>query len=179
MIDHKKARSLRHGDAYTCRKYNHVARDMEKVDAHVQELLLQLFEDPETLAALNARDNGGGSVDADLAMIEELRADIERFMADASKTRMSALTVAKFVEPLEAQIDAAVRRVKSVRVSLDPALREIVGPNARAEWARMSIERRRRTIKASAQVTIVRVGKAGRFSPVGVEVYPVSLLTTR
>ncbi|MGV9540856.1 recombinase family protein [Nocardia beijingensis] len=179
VIDHKRARSLRHGDAYTCRKYNHVARDMEKVDRFVQELLLRLFEQPETLAKLEAGDDGGSAVDADLALIEQLRAEIATFVRDAAKTRMSALTVAQFVEPLEDQIDAALRRVNSAGAVVDPALRRVIGPNARAEWADMTIPERRDTIRAAAQVTIVRVGKAGRFSPIGVEVYPVSLLTTR
>jgi hypothetical protein len=179
IIDHKKARSLRHGDAYYCRKFNHVARDMEKVDRFVQELLLRLFEQPETLAKLEAEDGGGSAVDADLALVEQLRADIDAFMADASKTRMSALTVARYVEPLEDQINAALRRVNSATAAVDPALRRVLGPDARAEWADMSIPERRDTIRAAAQVTITRIGKQGRFSPIGVEVYPVSLLTTR
>ncbi|WP_280185077.1 MULTISPECIES: recombinase family protein [Nocardia] len=179
IIDHKKARSLRHGDAYYCRKFNHVARDMERVDRFVQELLLRLFEQPETLAKLEAKDDSGGAVDADLALIEQLRGEIATFMRDASKTRMSALTVAQYVEPLQDQIDAATRRVNSAGAVVDPALRRVLGPNARAEWASMTIPEQRDTIRAAAQVTIVRVGKQGRFSPIGVEVYPVSLLTTR
>lgn len=179
VIDHKNARSVRHGDAYTCRKFNHVARDMERVDRYVQELLLRLFEAPETLAKLTAKDDGGVDVDADLALIDQLHKEIETFIRDASKTRMSALNVARFVEPLQDQIDAANARVRAATAALDPALRRVIGPNARAEWEDMTIPERRETIKASAQVTIMRVGKQGRTSPVGVEVWPVALLTTR
>jgi hypothetical protein len=179
VIDHKRARSLRHGDAYYCRKYNHVARDMERVDRFVQELLLRLFERPETLAKLDAGDDGGAAVDADLALIDRLGKEIEKFIADASKTRLSALMVARYVEPLQDQIDAARSRVNSATAPIDPALRRMLGPNARAEWAGMTISERRATIRAAAQVTIMRVGKQGRYSDIGVEVYPAPLLTMR
>jgi hypothetical protein len=128
---------------------------------------------------LEAGDDSGAAVDADLALIDRLDKEIEKFVEDASKTRLSALTVARYVQPLQDQIDAARRRVNSASALIDPALRRVLGPNARAEWEDMTIPERRDTIKASAQVTIVRVGKQGRFSPIGVEVHPVSLLTTR
>jgi DNA invertase Pin-like site-specific DNA recombinase len=156
-----------------------VGRNVARVDAHVTELLLQLFEDPETHALLMAQDEGGSEVDADLRLIKELRADIKAFARDAAKTRLSALVVADYVEPLEARILDAQRRVDAAKVSVDPALLRIVGPDARALWADFTITERRATIRAAAQVTIMQIGRQGRYSDIGVEVYPASLLTTR
>lgn len=179
LVYFKKAKGTQCGRAYTCRKYNHVQRDMLRVDDHVEEVLAQLLEDPESLAKLTARDEESRhAVDADLALIEQLRSDIKEYIRDAARTRMSADAVAVYVEVWEAQIREAQARVDALTVTVDPVLADAVGPGIRARWQDFTMLRRREIVRAAVSVTIVRVPRRGRYSEVGVVVRPIGALAS-
>lgn len=158
---------------YACVKYNHVGRIVERVDAHVEELLLQLAEDPHVLAKLTAVDEESGvSVDGELAVIEQLRADVALFVKDARQTRMSAQAVAAYVEPLEDEIREAEQRIKALTSAVDPMLQDFFGPDARARWKERTIVQRRDIIRRMMEITIHPVARRGRYGDLGVTVRP-------
>jgi DNA invertase Pin-like site-specific DNA recombinase len=176
-VSHKPSPKSVSGHAYVCKKFNHVFRDMEKVDSYVTELLLQLLEDPETLQKLQVADGGEqAAIDLELSAIQGTRNDIARFVADASASRLSAAVVSAYVGPLEEDIRAAQARVAALTKPVDPVLAGIVGPNARRDWEGCTIVERREIIRSVMTVTMVRVPRRGRYSDVGVEVEPIGAL---
>lgn len=178
VIHRKKSPQTVCGESYVCRKYNHVQRDMARVDAHVEELLMQLLEAPEALKKLRAKDKQGRvSIEMEMEAIEEMRRDIDEYVAEASKTRMSAASVSKYVVPLEEDIEAAQARIDALTRTMNPALVGVFGPDARERWfgtetkPGYALERRREIIRAAMDIRLVRTPKLGRYSDVGVEVW--------
>lgn len=167
-------------ETYACRQYGHVRRNMERVDKHVEEVLLRLLEAPETLAKLQAGDEEGqSSIDDELATIEQLRAEKKAYIKNAARTRMSAESVAEYVEELEAQIREAQERINALKAAVDPVLDDIVGPYARQKWKRYDIERKREVVRRVLSVTIRKVDRKGPHGVLGVEVRPLRLADGR
>ncbi|MFJ1461774.1 recombinase family protein [Nocardia sp. N2S4-5] len=174
VIDHKRRRSGSHrDDAYVCRDRNHVARGAARVDAYVQELWLQVLESPDAQALLLAQDEDGkATIDEELARIEQLRSEIEIFVVEAAKTRMTARSVALYVEAREAEIREVQERVDTVRARVDPNLLDLAGPGVRGRWEARSLTQKRALLRDHLSVTILPIGKQGRYSEIGVEVRP-------
>lgn len=170
----------RKSDRYTCRN-GHLTRNAQRADEFVEELFLELMEKPETLALLNAPVAGGETtVEEQLAFIADTQQEIDRYLKEAAKTRMSATAQAVYVEELEAEIRKADATVKALSTVVDPALLTLAGPGGRAEWADWGIPEQRRVMRSVLQVWFVPVGRFGRGKgPVGVEVYPVGVLAMR
>ncbi|MFC9432796.1 recombinase family protein [Nocardia sp. NPDC057030] len=163
-------------DQYVCQGYFHVARGRPVVDAYVEELLMQLLEHPDTLAKLSAKDAEDRSlIDAELETIERLTAAKKGFLRDAAKRLMSADAVADYVEPIEADIREAQKRVTALTRPVDPVLADAIGPDARRTWAERSIVQKRAVVRAAMTITIVPVG-GGRHGRLGVEARPVKAL---
>lgn len=177
IIDHKHARSSRHTDAYVCREYSHVARNMVRVDDHVQEFLMQLLERPDAKALLLARDEEGQvSMEEELAQIDVLRRELDQYVRDAARTRMSAAVMSVYVEERETEIAAATERVNARMARVDPVLLDVAGPGAWGRWQARTIEERRGVLRENLTVMIMPVERRGRYSDVGVEVYPKGVL---
>jgi site-specific DNA recombinase len=178
VIDHKgPSEKFRKSDAYVCREFNHVTRNMLRVDDYVQEFLLRWLEHPEVLAKLTARNEiDRVAIDADLATIDELQAEIKAYVRDAAKNRRPSYAVTPYVDELESQIQAARSRVDAMAVAVDPDVLDALGPDARAKWKRRTIEQRRNTIRATMTVTITPVERRGRYGEIGVEVRPLRML---
>lgn len=164
-------------DSYHCRDYKHLSRKMQRVDDHVQELLIALLESPDATRKLNARDESDqGRIDEDLALIEQLRSEIAAFVKDAAKMRLGAQHVASYVAGMEEQIDEAQARVDVLASAVDPLLRELVGPGARKRWEARTLEEQRELIRRTLSITIEPVGRGGRYSALGVEVRPLKTM---
>lgn len=177
VVHHKKSRGSVSGHSYVCRKYQHVHRDLQRVDSHVEEVLLTLLEHPETLAKLTALDEGdGASVDIELDLIKSLRKKVVDYSAEAAQRHLDPFVVAAYVEPLQAQIREAEERVRMMTAVLDPVFAGAIGPDARQRWEGYSLLRKREIIRASLDVRIVTVARRGRYSEVGVEMYPIGPL---
>lgn len=156
--------------SYLCPN-GHVTRSRARVDAHVEEVLLRLLENPETEAKLMAEDSEGkASVDAELAVIKRLRAQKKKFVKDAARRGLDADDVADYVEAIDRDIAAAERRMKSMA---DPVLLGIVGSRARSDWADYDMVQKRDILRRALRIEIHRVERRGRHSELGVEIYPL------
>ncbi|MEV0247898.1 recombinase family protein [Nocardia sp. NPDC050712] len=165
----------RYLEIYRCEEASHVSRAVAKVDVHVQEVLMRWLEKPDALALLSAAEEGDGgqvSVDVEMATIEQLRAEVTTFMRDAARRRMSADSVATYVEELETQIAEAQDRISSATAKVDTLVRDSFGPDARARWATRNLMEKRAVIRATAVVTIRPCETRGRSADVGVTVQP-------
>ncbi|WP_157556800.1 recombinase family protein, partial [Nocardia acidivorans] len=155
----------------------HVSRSLELVEAHVEELLLQLLEDPDTARKLHTKDESDqAEIDADLALIKALEGEIETYVKDAAKTKMSAAAVAVYVEEKEREIRDAQARLDATVEEADPVLSAIVGPDARQKWKRADIHQKRDVLRAAMRVTIEPLGKGFWRDTIGVSCVPVKSL---
>ncbi|MCM6774928.1 recombinase family protein [Nocardia sp. CDC159] len=164
-------RSRRGYPFYTC-EAGCVGRGIAKVDAHVEEVLLRLLEHPDTMAKLMAEDaEGKASVDEQLAHIERLRNNIRVFVKQAARTGLTAAEVDEYVSEVKTQIREAEERMKA---SIgDPVLAGIVGPDVRRAWAGYDMVQKRDVIRRAMKIEIRPVEHRGRYSEVGVEIYPL------
>lgn len=162
--------------AYRCPD-GHVSRGMQAVNDYVEEFLMRWLEHPEVLAKLTARDeHGRASIDADLAAIDQLQREIEDYVRDAAKKRLSSHAVTPYVEVLESEIREARARVDAMTVAVDPAVRDAMGADARQKWAGYIMEQKRNIVRATMTVTIMPVEHRGRYSDIGVKVRPLRML---
>ncbi|RBO87540.1 recombinase family protein [Nocardia puris] len=178
-IEHKGPNAkFRAADRYTCLPHGHVTRSMKRVDDHIEELLLQLLEDPETSRRLRAVDRTTGrTIDDDLALIEQLTQERKQYLRDAARTRMSATSVAIYVEELEQQMRDANARIAKASAAVPAELKDIVGPNARQEWAGYTVLEKRTVLRLAMRVVIHPIGRRGRYTTeVGLSARPVGLL---
>ena len=131
--------------------------------------------------ALNAPAVGAEtSVEEQLAFIADTRAEIDRYLKEAAKTRMSASAQAIYVEELEADIAKADALVKEMSVVVDPALLALAGPGGREEWESWDIAERRRVMRSVLRVRFMQVGRFGRTEgSIGIEVYPIGALVPK
>lgn len=160
---------------YRCNN-GHASRAIAVVDAHVTEFLMQLLERPDARALLMAKDElGQSSVDADMALIGDLKDQIKTYVRDAARTRMSAEVVAVYVEELQSQIAEARARVDAVTSQIDPLLRDAVGPDARQRWEAYTLVERRQIIRRNLSVTLMP--RSVVPSGPGVRVRPLRSLT--
>ena len=172
---HPRQRGHELPSTYRCPR-GHVSRSIAAVDKYVQALLIRLLEQPSTARKLAARDEKDqGSIDEDLALIDQWRADIEVFVQDASKARLSAQHVATYVSGVENQIEEARARVDAATATVDPLLRDLAGPGAGKRWSRRLLPEKREAIRRCLAVKIMPVGAGGRRD-IGVKVRPVRML---
>jgi DNA invertase Pin-like site-specific DNA recombinase len=175
--ERKHGRRHEYAPVYRCPS-GHVSRNSAQVDTYVQELLLRLLERPETVRKLNAGDEKDQrSIEQDLGLIEQLQGEIEVFVKDAAKTRLSAQHVASYVAGVEDQITEARERVNARTALVDPMMRELAGPGVRERWEKRSLEEKRAVIRKCMQIRIMPVGRAGRYNDdLGVQVRPRGVL---
>lgn len=151
----------------------HVSRGIDVVDRHVESLLMRLLGQPDAKAKLLAIDEDGQtSIDDEIAQIEQLRREIAQYVKDAAKTRMSAQSVALYVEAREEEIAEAQRRIDVRTARVDPLLLELAGRDVRRRWAMRTLEQQRALIRDNLTIVIMPVARSGRSGDVGVEVYP-------
>ncbi|MFI7191407.1 recombinase family protein [Nocardia nova] len=177
IMDHKGPNKPRGSDSYVCRAKNHVARNMRRLDEHVEELLMRLLERPDVAASLVAREESDTvAIDDQVAEIEQLRRELATFVRDAAKTRMSAQAVAVYVEEMETQIREAQGRLDALTNQLDPLTADSIGPDARERWKGRTMLQKRDLIRRHLSVVVLPVEKRGRFAELGVKVRPLRSL---
>lgn len=165
---------------YRCAK-GHVSRGIDRVDDHVEELLLQMLEDPATAAKLAADDeDGGGSIDKEMATIAEIRAAIAEYVKSAARTRMRAEVVAVYVAELEQQIAEAGERIAEITGSYVSRLLKDLAENPRETWEGYNLLQRRDVLRQTVRIRIRPLPKGsaapGRQGPVNVDVGPAGAL---
>ncbi|WP_280454231.1 recombinase family protein [Nocardia brasiliensis] len=161
---------------YRC-PHGHVSAPVVLVEDHVEDVLLGLFERPQTAAKLAAVDETTeAAIDRELATIDELTRDRDQFVKDAARTRMSAVAVATYVEQVESDIREAKARLAALHSAADPLLTDLAGPGARGRWARYPLLRKREIIGRSLDVRILPVRGPRTLKNPGVEIYPMGSL---
>jgi DNA invertase Pin-like site-specific DNA recombinase len=167
--------SGRHGKpGYYCKDYNHLRRDVAKVDDLVTEALISRLERPDAAAELIHPDDDGPDARALHTEASRLRSKLNEL---ASMYARDIMTAAQF----EVSNKAIVARLREVETALaasaehDPAAGIAGRANAREIWDAMPLDGRRNLIRAMLKVTILpastgRNHGGGYFDPDAIDI---------
>lgn len=174
VVRPKAARPSRPSSVATYRcKDGHIGRSMAVVDEFVEELLVSEFEDPAVAARLRAPDvSGGPSLEDGLAEIARLEDQLLRWVRDAARSGLSALSVKAYEAEMNSQIAEVRERLQAH--SPDPLLERLAGADARNQWADLDLLQRRNVVRSCMKVAILPLRDA--LDPIGVEAYPIGAL---
>lgn len=145
---------------YACRKTGcrRIAIHMGHLDDYVQALLLAWLEVPGRLDRILEQFQGD-DVSEVLAEIARLEAELKEAHRLAAARQLSLAGLASAEAGLLPALDAARSRVNSSVP--EPALLEVVGPDARAKWAAMEDMRQKRNIvRAVVEIHVLPQGDA-------------------
>lgn len=164
---------------YRC-TLGHVSRTIEDVNDHVEELLMQLLEEPTTATALAERDDDGEvSVSADLAEIASLREQVRNFSRDAGRQGLSAEVVAAYSVGMQESIDKVQARIDAATSSVPSEIWRLIEHGPRETWPLLTIAQQRNVIRHTMKVVIQPIPRSERKSPARlyVSVHPAGLLS--
>ena len=158
---------------YRC-SIGHASRQMEVVDALVEDLLLGWLEDPRVAEKIQAPEmEGGRSLEEELAEIAQLQDGLVEWTRDAARQGLPVVVVQTYVAEVESKIRVVRARIDAREV--DPLLSPLVGPGARDRWARMNLAQRRDVARACVKVEIRP--RNGTRDPLGIEVFPIGRIS--
>lgn len=162
----------------------HITRNIERVDDHVEQLLMILVEQPGAAEMLHAPERADEeTIRRDVATIDQLRKEKRDYIRDAARTRMSAEDVAVYTEVVDSQIREIEDRLATLRDVPSSGLRELAAADdPRMVWEYdLQIEDKRAIIRSCMRVIINPIGRVGRPKagvepPIGVEIRPIGEL---
>jgi DNA invertase Pin-like site-specific DNA recombinase len=147
-------------DGYACRDRQCVGVSVEALDRLVETELVAWLSDPATVDDLARARGENSSTDADQARAdsERARADLRQLEADLEAGEVSprAYTIAE--RRLLGLISDAERRLAEL-AALPTVLVELVGPQAAAGWAALTLDAKRLVIGTVADIRVRRVGR--------------------
>ncbi|MFC4124872.1 recombinase family protein [Nocardia rhizosphaerae] len=162
---------------YRCR-LGHVSRRMERVDEHVEELLMQMLETTSVSSMLGETEDGAKVIDRELALIEELRKESTEYVREAARTRMRAELVAVYVDGLDDQIREAEERIAAITGSYASDLLLELAKDPRRKWQDYDLLQRREVLRQTVRIVVMPAprGGFGQEGPLHVDVFPAGAL---
>jgi DNA invertase Pin-like site-specific DNA recombinase len=146
--------------SYTCRPSAHVVMLKTRLEAYVEESLVEWLSTPQSAEAFKPVDRGGTTA-AILAEIDELNTELQEARQLAASRKLSVLSLAALEAGLQPRIEKLQSRLH--RATVPPALRDLLGaPDADARWNALPLERRRAVLRACASITVNRGRKGVR-----------------
>lgn len=143
--------------SYSCTKNRCTSRMIEKVDALIEETIVQYCEGISSIDDLDDPEAA-----AALAEARELRSLLDESTKLVAERELSPRALAQLESsllPKIRQLERAAERAPS------PHVLELVGPNARRHWGRMDVANRREVVRALMTVTIMPTKRRRVFEP--------------
>jgi DNA invertase Pin-like site-specific DNA recombinase len=153
---------------YTCKPSPHVACNETRLDAYVEEAVVEWLGSGRAVEAFRARDASAATAD-NLAEIDRLTAELQEARQLVVARRLSVASLAALEGGILPQIDSLREQVR--RESVPSVVRDLIGASdADARWNALLIEERRAALRAIVTVTVNR-GRPGvrRIEPGRVE----------
>ena len=138
---------------YMCREHGHAVVPAEAADGYVEGVLLAYLADERNFLRLTAADD---------AAIAGATADLERAHTELAELAalaptMSPAVAASMDKALQERIARATKAIASATVP--PVLRDLVGPEARRQWAGKTMTAKRTVLRATMDVTLLPAGR--------------------
>lgn len=162
---HLKILNNRGIKSYQCSEAFDVSMSEAKLDAYVEEAVIEFLESKAAAAAFSSTDDQQRTAAARLrhrqmqAQLDEARAQAAEFKPDG-QPKLSIQSLASLEATLTPLIEAA--RVQAEAVNVPPLLRGIIGrPNVDAIWEDMTIEQRRAVLRAVVNIRLMKARTSG------------------
>jgi DNA invertase Pin-like site-specific DNA recombinase len=158
--------SKRKSPRYLC-EGSCVGRRADMVDLLVTEAIIERLSRPDA-TALFAKASDKRVTEA-LDHMDTLRKRLDGFVEAAAAGKISPASLAGIEAKLLPQIEAAEKQARTAVTS--PLVAAMAGPDARRQWARMTVKDRRTVVRALVEV-VINPSTAGtrRFNPTDIEV---------
>lgn len=148
---------------YTCTENRCTARVIEYVDEVVEEAVLRRLENASAVD-----EHGDAEAAKALAEARKLRARLDGFIEDAIEDRIDRETLARMESKMLPRIRELEQRAQ--QSGTHPLVRELLGENARPNWAKMPLADRRTVIRAVAKVSLLPAKRRRNFDPEAIRV---------
>lgn len=147
---------------YQCTARRCISRKIEPVDRLVAEAVVRWAEQRSSPDDLDDPETAAAQREA-----RELRAKLNRMIELVDEDQLTPESLAKY----EQRVLPRIRRLESrATVRPHPAVLELLGSNARANWAAMDLADRRSVIRSLVRVEIMPTTPGARFDPAHVRV---------
>ncbi|QWF83776.1 recombinase family protein [Amycolatopsis sp. CA-230715] len=147
---------------YRCRD-GHRSRNMARTDAFVVEAVLARLESADAAELFRFRGKEKDATKA-LAKAAELRARLDGFTDQAAEGNLTPERLARIEAKLLPKIETAEKRASQIIAA--PAVAELVGPQARQVWARMSLTQQREALRPIVRPRLAKaIGGRSAFDP--------------
>lgn len=148
--------------SYACTKNRCTSRNIERVDALIEETIIRWCEGISSIDDLSDPESA-----AALAEARELRSRLDESTDLVAEGELSPRALAK----LEAKLLPRIRQLeRQAERAPSPHVLELVGENARRHWQRMDVSTRRDVVRALMTVTIMPTKRRRTFEPADIRV---------
>ena len=164
---------------YRCRYGTHVAVACDRLDAYVEEAVIQWLRTPAAAAAFQAPDDGEltearGRLEALRGQLAEARNLAGQFDPVTHQPRLSVGSLVALEEQVLPRIRQAEAEVQRLAASGDPVVDTLVAPgevDVEGAWAELTVAQKRHALRRLVRVTLNRAQQRGtrRFEPGRVE----------
>lgn len=137
---------------YVCEKKNCVTRRADRIEDFVQELIVRMAQYQPNFDPMSASRSMAGREAFNESV--RLRDELKDFARKAHGLGISLETLAEYERSIREQIEKAEEIVRNSARS--PLLARLAGPEAAAQWERMTIIEKRETIRSMMTVSINR-----------------------
>jgi site-specific DNA recombinase len=170
---HNRTRSNGWRRTYTCSHAKHLGRDIEHLDAYIDELVIGRLSKPDAAIVL------GGPVGEDVSALqvqrEGLRARLDELSAMFADGSIDGPQLKRGTAELRAQLDSADAQLAAARSASAMANLVLAGDDLLATWIASPPDVRGKAIDALMTVTILPAGRGRRpggsyFDPETVEI---------
>ncbi|MEV7112399.1 recombinase family protein [Streptomyces anulatus] len=151
--------------SYQCNEAYDVVMAMTKLDAYVEEAVIEFLESKAALAAFTSNDDQKRA-SAARARLQQLQGQLDEGRALAGKLGpsgvplLSVASLASLETSLMPQIEQA--KADSERLNVPPVLRGLVGrPDVDARWQQMSVAQRRTVLRAVVNIRLMKARVSG------------------
>lgn len=154
--------------SYQCPGGFCVSVNMAKLEGYIEDVIVERLAKPDFLELFAPKENPEEREQAE-ATIAELEGEIESGKTLVRKRKMTMASFAELESDLLRQIDALRRILKPVAVP--PVVRKAAGSDAKARWARLTLQERRELVTILVQIYVRKTGQGSRrFDPQRVRV---------
>lgn len=156
--------------SYVCRNGGHVSRMVSDVDPVVIDKMIRIINAQRVNVFLFRDDDATGDESAEwIAKAQLLQGRLDEYSESAANGEISKAEYLKISNSLNKQIAEANSKAAELAVNSDPML-ELLRHEPEAVWESANMDQRRRFIRATVRVTILKAGIGKRFHSGLVEV---------
>jgi DNA invertase Pin-like site-specific DNA recombinase len=157
---HNRTRSHGWRRTYTCSASKHLGRDVEHLDAYIDEIVIRRLSQPDAAIVLGAAD--GGNIAELHGRHEGIRARLDQLSSMFADGSIDGPQLKRGTAELRAQLEQTEAEIAAARSASAVANIVLSGDDLRATWKASAPDVRGKVIDALMTVTVLPAGRGRR-----------------